>query len=295
MRAVAVTTARRFRRQIVQLIPGSGALVRPVFIIGCGRSGTTALGELLGMHPQLAYLHEPRDIWQIDPRTDIWSPRAGTRDGRLVLGAADARLAAGAKIARAFAAEVRLQGAARLVEKLPINSFRIGYIDALFPDAQLIHVVRHGPEVARSIAGLAAQGAWFGYDDYKWQLLANLARETGDARLLDLCTTGELRGLLEWRLSILAARASLQQLPGERWNEIRYEDLVAEPLTVCQRLETFLGLPPGEAMRRFASVRLGRRSAEAIPGAISPEAREIAGNLLAELGYLDPPRATSNA
>jgi hypothetical protein len=35
-------------------------LTRPVFIVGCGRSGTTILGEMLGRHPQLAYLNEPR-------------------------------------------------------------------------------------------------------------------------------------------------------------------------------------------------------------------------------------------
>jgi hypothetical protein len=265
-----------------------------VFIIGCGRSGTTALGELLGRHPALAYLHEPRDIWQIEPRTDVWSASAGDRGGRLVLDAGDARQAAGSRIARAFAAEVRLQGATRVVEKLPINSFRIGYIDALFADAQFIHVVRHGLEVARSIAKLAAQGAWFGHGDYKWRLLVDLAQESGDRRLVDLCTTGELRGLLEWRLSILAARAALQGLPGERWIEIRYEDLVAEPLAVCERLETSLELAPDEAMRRFASVRLGRRSAAADLGAISPEAREIASKILAELGYLDAFRRPSN-
>jgi LPS sulfotransferase NodH len=268
--------------------------VRPAFIVGCGRSGTTALGELLGRHPAVSYLHEPRDIWQFDPCTDVWSTRAGERGGRLVLGAADAHQAIGSRIARAFAAEMRLQGATRLVEKLPINSFRIGYVAALFADAQFIHVVRHGLEVARSIAKLAPQGAWFGHDDYKWRLLADLAQERGEGGLVDVCTTDELRGLLEWRLSILEARGSLQRLPGERWIEIRYENLVAEPLAVCEHLETFLGLPRDEAMRRFASVRLGRRSAAADLGPISPQAREIAGNLLADLDYLDAPRHASH-
>lgn len=295
MRAGALAAARRLRRHIVQRLTGNAALVRPVFIIGCGRSGTTALGELLGNHPSLAYLHEPRDIWQIDPCTDIWSARARERGGRLVLGAADARQATGARIARAFAAEVRLQGALRLVEKLPVNSFRIGYIDASFSNAHFIHLVRHGFEVARSIARLAAQGAWFGHDDYKWRLLAAHARECGDGWLAELCTTDELRGLMEWRLSILAARGSLQGLPGQRWIEIRYEDLMAEPLAVCERLEVFLGLRPDEAVRRLAAARLGRRSAAADAGVISPEAREIAGNLLAELGYLDATRDFQNA
>ena len=295
MRTRSVAVARRLRRHIVQLLPGNAGLVRPTFIIGCGRSGTTVLGELLGRHPMLAYLHEPRDIWQIEPRTEVWNTRAAEQGGRLVLGAADARPTAGARIARAFAAEVRLQGATRLVEKLPINSFRIGYLDALFADAQFIHMMRHGLEVARSIAKLAAPGGWFGHGEYKWRLLADLARERGDGPLVDLCTTDELRGLLEWRLSILAAHGALQGLPGERWIEVRYEDLVAEPLKLCERLESFLGLPPDENMRRFAEATLARRSAAADLGVIPPEAGEIAGNLLAQLGYLDLPRRASNA
>ena len=85
--ARSVMAARRLLRQAVQLLPGTGALVRPVFIVGCGRSGTTALGEVLGRHPLLAYLNEPRDIWLYEPRTDIWSAKAGARGGRLRLSA----------------------------------------------------------------------------------------------------------------------------------------------------------------------------------------------------------------
>ena len=31
----------------------------PVFIIGCGRSGTTILGRTLAEHPRVKYLNEP--------------------------------------------------------------------------------------------------------------------------------------------------------------------------------------------------------------------------------------------
>ena len=117
---------RRLMRLAAQLVPGTGALVRPVFVIGCGRSGTTVLGQILGRHPRLAYLNEPRDIWLYEPRTDIWSASAHARRGRLRLSADDVQPAAAARIRRAFAAEVRLQRAERLVEKLPINAFRVG-------------------------------------------------------------------------------------------------------------------------------------------------------------------------
>ena len=291
-KARSIGAALRFRRQIAQLFLRGAALERPVFIVGCGRSGTTVMGEMISRHPALAYLFEPRDIWSYEPRTDIWSERAEQRGGRLELGAEDARPETTAKITRAFGAELWLQRGTILVEKLPINSFRIAYIQAMFPDARFIYLLRHGLEVARSIAHLAPRGLWFGHDDYKWRLLSDLARKSGDARLVELCTTDALRGLLEWRLSLLAARAALKHLPRGRWIEIRYEDMVADPLTVCRQLEAFLGMPPSDAMRRFASDELGRRSLAAGVGDLSPEAREIAGDLLAELGYLySPPLA----
>src|SRR5215472_13413392 len=43
----------------------------PVFIIGCGRSGTSILGELFAMHPQVEYLYEPNARWAaVHPVTD---------------------------------------------------------------------------------------------------------------------------------------------------------------------------------------------------------------------------------
>ena len=46
----------------------------PVFIIGCGRSGTTILGNTLSNHPKIKYLNERRDLWhKAYPEFDIWS------------------------------------------------------------------------------------------------------------------------------------------------------------------------------------------------------------------------------
>ena len=294
MRAGAVSAARRLARAVVQLVPGHRRLLRPVFIIGCGRSGTTALGELLGRHPDLAYLHEPREIWSIEPSTDVWSARASGRGGRLRLGAEDAPPETSARIARAFAAEIRIRSARRLVEKLPVNSFRVGFIDGLLPDALFIHVIRNGLEVARSIARLADRGAWFGHGDYKWRLLAAEAEAAGLGRLIGLCGSQELRGLLEWRLSIRAARAALERLPERRRLELRYEHLIGSPEATCMRLEAFIGLRSDPAMRSFAATRLVR---QARPEALAPTAaaRTVAGDLLTELGYLDAAAADLRA
>ena len=286
MKAGSVIAARRFLRLAVRLLPGTGPLVRPVFIVGCGRSGTTVLGETMGRHPQLAYLNEPRDIWLYEPRTDIWSASARARGGRLRLTGDDVRPAVAARIRRAFAAEVRLQRAERLVEKLPINAFRIGWLAGMFPDALFVHLIRNGLEVAASIAGQAERAQWFSFDDYKWRLLAERAAERGEAGLVGLSTDGFRRGLLEWRLSVSTALEDLAMLPAERQLEVRYERLVEQPAEVCERLEAFVGVRHEPNVAAFARARLRRRSPPPDPDALPPDAHEIAGELLARLGYL---------
>jgi LPS sulfotransferase NodH len=273
-------------RSVYRFYPSAPELMRPVFIIGCGRSGTTILGTMLAQHPQLAYLNEPRHIWLYEPRTDIWSEKARQNGGRLKITAADLTATAASRITRAFAVETRLQNAQRLVEKLPINSFRIDFISALFPDALFVHLIRSGIEVAHSIAKRAEFGRWFGSKGYKWQLLAEYARERGEAELVELCTDNVTKGMLEWRLSGATALEELNKLPKTRSLEIRYESLLRDPLSVCKALEKFIGVEPSVNMRDFAATQIARQSPSVNAQSLTPAMRQIGGDWLARLGYL---------
>src|SRR5215212_6691597 len=63
------------------LLPVQG-VSRPVFILGCGRSGTTIFGAALSKHKSITYLNEPRHLWfAAYPETDIWTQRAARRKG----------------------------------------------------------------------------------------------------------------------------------------------------------------------------------------------------------------------
>jgi hypothetical protein len=240
---------------------------------------------MLEQHPKLAYLNEPRSIWLYQPRTDIWSDKARLRKGQLRLTASDVTATAASRVPLAFAVEVRLQNAQRLVEKLPVNGFRIGFITQLFPDALFVHLVRNGIEVAHSIAQFAEVTPKSGHMGYKWQLLTEYARERGEDRLIDLCTNNFLRGLLQWRLSISSALQELSSLHDDRKLEIRYEKLLQDPLGVCDLLESFIGVEPDIRMRQFAVNHIARKSPQGDTASLTPAMRLIAGDLLAQLGY----------
>jgi hypothetical protein len=262
-------------------------LDRPIFLIGCGRSGTTILGNTLARHRDVTYLNEPRQLWsRVIPEADIWSPDASRNAGRLVLDANACTPQRRRALARAFGRETRATGHPRLVEKLPINAFRLGLLGAAFPDARYLVLLRDGIAVARSIARFAERDTWFGVGDYKWHALAAEAERRPETRgLAALCTSAYERGLLEWRLSVDAAIAHLEGPARNRCVLVRYETLLATPAAEMRRLLAALELRPSPEVERFAEDEIGSQASSDRRVDATPIERKIAGPLLATLGY----------
>lgn len=235
----------------------------PFFIIGCGRSGTTIFGTALGQHPAIAYLNEPRHLWSAAyPETDIWSHQSMARGGKLLFTEADVDPSKAEVLRRLFAEELTRSGRPVLVEKLPINNFRLRFLQCMFSGARYIHIFRNGMEVARSIEALCQQGRWYRQNPRKWDLLAEYAHASNETRDLPaLCTDDFLRGLLEWRLSTEAAVSFLRGIPGTSWTEISYATLLSDPAGSTARVLSFMGLPESSAVREFVVTNISRRSA----------------------------------
>lgn len=269
--------------------PAPNAATRKlVFITGCGRSGTTILGRLLEQREDVCYLNDRFDLWiRPFPFSDIWGRHMGSAaaGARVALGPADAANLGAARDWFFGLLEKERGDRPILIEKLAINNFRIGFLLALCPDAHIINITRNGIEVAASIEQKAIKGHWYGVSDRKWSLLVEHAWANGYGPLVAQCRTPYERGLLEWRMSVEAAEKSLPAADPSRLLRLRYEDLLADPLNVCEKLDAFLGVAASPAMRAFAAGEIRRQSPAASERQIPASAEAIAGPALRRLGY----------
>lgn len=263
-------------------LPAPG-ITEPVFIIGCGRSGTTILGTALSRHHDVTYLDEPRDLWvSAYPETDIWSAAAPARGGKLCMTGEDADPAKSRKLARLFRFETLRLRRPVLVEKLPINNFRLHFLHDVFPEARFIHIYRNGLEVARSIQRLVDDGQWFGANSYKWDRLIDYAGCEDETRGLPaLCTSAFDKGLLEWRLSTESAVGFLRGLPSQAFIEVNYERFVHDPAATIARILAFIGIDDDPAVDAFVAGTVARRSSKLGQEEVTAKMRIIGGRLLA--------------
>jgi hypothetical protein len=254
----------------------------PVFILGCGRSGTTILGTALSKHQKVVYLNEPRDLWVLAyPETDIWSSQAFERKGKIILTESDEREEKSRKLREVFYLETVKSNKPVLIEKTPINNFRLHLINAIFPNARFIYIYRNGLEVASSIERRCYSSPWFGSNQYKWKQLTQIAMSSVDTEKLPaLCTDFYDMGLLEWRLSTEAALNFLKRLPKERFFELTYNDLVDNPIATITKIVSFIGIPPDPDVLAFASENIRRKTNEIIYNSITEKEKIIGGEFL---------------
>ena len=168
---------------------------QPVFIIGCGRSGTTILGKTLSKHPEIKYLNERRDIWhKAYPELNIWDERI---DSILYADEQNFSDKKNKKIKKFFFREQVFNKSKILLEKFPINSFRLNFIKKNFPQAKYIYITRNGIEVSKSIEKKIEKQNW--YKGKKFDLLKSFDLEKYEK--LNIQKNIE-KAMWEWRLSI---------------------------------------------------------------------------------------------
>lgn len=281
--------------------------VPPVFpfIVGCGRSGTTLLRAMLDSHPLLAI---PPESYFVVPMLRA-SPAVGSSPAgitqaleRAVGGASfgewglspeTAKQAVLAtrpgSVAEALSALYRHYAATRgkpiAGDKTPYHVRHVALLAGYLPTARFIHIIRDGRDVVPSLMAMP-----FGPDRFE-------------------------RAVLYWKRDVEAGRHAGRSIGPDRYLEVRYEELVADPSRVLTQVTTFLGLDFDKEMlayhRRSEDVLSGLRRSSHLRGVAQPPVvglrdwriamnpdqlarfEALAGHTLAALGY-DPGPVPSN-
>ena len=232
---------------------------RPVFVIGCNRSGTTLLFSNLGEHPRVWTLYEEAQHvfyrhFPIDPELGdrvvaVPSPEVGQaiaealyqkahnkevfRDGRF--GRWIPR-----KLLQRPMNRLYKRPPIRLVEKTPANSLRIPFLSALFPDARFLFIVRRAEDVISSL--MEGWKNWSGTGDGEWTygrwhyLVPPGWRSWVDRPLQEICA-------FQWVEANGTAWEDLERHCPGRYLLIRHEDAVARPSEIYSRVLDFCQLP----------------------------------------------------
>jgi hypothetical protein len=225
--------------------PFAGRPGRPLLVGGCPRSGTTLLRTLLDNHPVLAVPPETDFVIPLWVRRgrfrDLRDPRARRRvaewifdtpwrgGNRLRAGAigrdeAVARVVAapptlGSLFAAAFAVFADVHGKPRWGDKRPGYAVYVDAVFALFPDAQLINLVRD----PRAAAASQVRAPWY-----------------RDGRRLSVQAAAA-----NWAVAIDRVDRYAERLRPDQLLDVRYEDLVLDPRGTLSRVCAFAGLDHG--------------------------------------------------
>jgi Sulfotransferase family len=198
---------------------------RPIFIVGCPRSGTSLLRDLLRSHSRLCIPHESGVIPKLyasygDPPDSVQARRLAT-DLLTSTGIASWKLGldpSQLEHHRSFAGLVRelystwaaSEGKPRWGDKTPLYVLHLDTILELFPDAQVICLIRDGRDAALSLMSQT----WGPANAY------------GAAHL--------------WRRALIAGHRSAKQLDSSSFLEVRYENLTGSVERELRRICGFL-------------------------------------------------------
>jgi hypothetical protein len=242
----------RLARPLSLLLPAVPPPARPILVIGCPRSGTTMLLQALLASPELESVQsEGHILWDEfrHPRDHGWDS-----DARSAEQIGDRERA---YVNLAIRLVVRRR---RFVDKTPENCLRVGYLDALFPDATFVFLHRSAAENVNSLMeGWRARPRFVKYrlpetldglgalsgDRWSFVLVPGW-RSLCHASLEEICA----RQYVACNEAVLAARAGIDPA---RWIDLAYEDLVAAPGSVLRELYGRLGLRFTEEAATFAA------------------------------------------
>lgn len=258
---------------------------RPVFVVGCRRSGTTLFYRLLARYPSFAWFSNDTQRWPSRPELAVLSRvhrvgrlrrwgwrglpypaeghaifdrcRGGARPGdNAPLTEADLTPEEAGALHRAASNHHRFQGGNRFLNKTTRDTRRIRYLDVAFADARFVHLVRNPQATAASLLRVA-----FWPDLPIWRADERAPSELSATGAEAAAIAGEFR-----RREVHQVVEDSSELPPARVHTLRDEDLVADPVATITAILRFAAvdvLPT--LLERLGEVEVADRNARRRP------------------------------
>src|SRR5436190_18737486 len=175
---------------------------RMIFNVGSRRSGTFWLQRIVSAHPAVSAVGSETHLFShgIAPLAERFHHAAlGSAQVGSTFIERDVLLDALREFCDTVFTPLLEPGKECLAERTPLHALHTGLIRDIYPDGRIVHIIRDGRDVVRSL----------------------LAQQWGPRNVAE--------GAAEWRAAIEAARAGARG--SDRYLEVRYEDLQAEPAT----------------------------------------------------------------
>ena len=285
-----------------------------VFVIGTGRCGSTLVQELLCRHPEVGFLSNVEDRARFLPaaagrfNNELYRrlPPSLTRKGRLRyapsegyrilarsvspmvtdsfrdLVAADAMPWVADRFRAFFTERAHAQRKPVFIHKYT-GWPRTGFVREVFPEARFINVTRDG----RAVAASALRTSWWkghmGPEAWQWGPLPPAYAAEWEA-------SGYSFPVLAaqcWKILMDAYAAARNLVPADRWMDVRFEDVLADPDARFKEMLAFMGLnehPAVDAAMSKIALSADRQREyrrQLDPGSLALVERSLAGHLSA--------------
>ncbi len=206
-------------------------LEKPIFVIGCSRSGTSLFKNMFAHHEELANWTEAPQIFELD----YYDPRIDH-----VKLAEDAGKFTSFRIRAMFSLFTKLKRKKRFVNKHPQNSLRIQFIKAIFPDAIFIHIIRDGRAVIQSNYYRTC------HDTFRKSIpFGNFPKPPRWRQYMDLPLVYQFAHQWVDLVNYIQADAKTH-LNDRDFIEVTYEEFCRQPHRILMQIDLFCGLDPNK-------------------------------------------------